>query len=292
MSAPRRDAFSRFHPAVNFAYFLGAIGFGVVIQHPAYLLVAFLAAAGYYLFLHGKKGLRTILGLLPIFAVLSLINPLFNTGGDRVLLRIFGRPYTLQALYYGMAIGGMFVVMMLWFGCYNAVLTSDKFMALFGSLAPGISLLLVMILRLIPNLLGKIRQISGARDAIGKGVSAGDSRKEKLLGGAAVLSSLTDWALEGSVVTADSMSARGYGTGRRTGFQIYRMTPRDWGTLLLLAALALAVIAAGGTRVSFTPVLSVPPAGLGLAAYGAFLLLPVALDIKEAVQWNISIWKI
>ena len=31
------DVFSKRHPMVNFIFFLGAIGFGVVIQHPTYL---------------------------------------------------------------------------------------------------------------------------------------------------------------------------------------------------------------------------------------------------------------
>ena len=34
----RYDGFSDCHPAVNFLFFVGAIGFGVVIQHPAYVL--------------------------------------------------------------------------------------------------------------------------------------------------------------------------------------------------------------------------------------------------------------
>ena len=32
------DAFSRCHPAVNFLFFVAAIGCGMVIQHPAYIL--------------------------------------------------------------------------------------------------------------------------------------------------------------------------------------------------------------------------------------------------------------
>ena len=35
-----QDAFSKRHPIVNFIFFLGAIGFGVVIQHPLYLAAA------------------------------------------------------------------------------------------------------------------------------------------------------------------------------------------------------------------------------------------------------------
>ena len=39
------DAFSNCHPAVNFLFFVGAIGFGVLIQHPAYLIAGAVGAA-------------------------------------------------------------------------------------------------------------------------------------------------------------------------------------------------------------------------------------------------------
>lgn len=48
----------------------------VVIQHPAYLLAGIVTGAIYYLLLNGKKGWKTILGLLPMFMILTVINPL------------------------------------------------------------------------------------------------------------------------------------------------------------------------------------------------------------------------
>ena len=185
----KQDAFSRCHPAVNFLYFVGAIGFGVVIQHPAYMLAAVLGAAAYFLLLKGNKGIKTMLFLLPVFLVIALVNPLFNTLGETELFLLFGRPYTLEALYYGAVVGGMFVVMMLWFGCYSDVLTSDKFTSLFGNLIPALSLLLVMVLRMIPNLMRKALQISGVRKSIGKSVETGRT-KEKVVSGMTVLSAL------------------------------------------------------------------------------------------------------
>ena len=273
-------------------FFVGAIGFGVVIQHPAYAAAGCTFAALYYLLLRGRSAWKLILSMLPLAALLSVINPLFNTSGEHILFRLFGRPYTLEALYYGMAIAAVFVVMMLWFGCYNAVLTSDKFTGLFGNLIPALSLLLVMVLRMIPNFFRKMKQIIGARRSIGKGAEKSGSTKEKIGQGMTVLSALTDWALEGSVVTADSMRARGYGSARRTSFQIYRMTPRDWVLLALMVFLAAGVIVAGGLRAEFTPVLSVAPLTWGFAAYCVFLSIPTALHIKEALQWRISISKI
>lgn len=283
----KADAFSKRHPVVNFIFFLGAIGFGVVIQHPVYLLAAVLGATAYYLLLKGSKGIQMILAVLPLCLLIAAVNPLFNTLGKTELFSLFGRPYTTEALFYGIVVGGIFLVMMLWFGCYNVVLTSDKFTSLFGNLIPSLSLLLVMVLRLIPNLMRKAVQIIGARKCIGKGMGETAGRKEKLRSGMTVLSALTDWALEGSVVTADSMRSRGYGAAKRTNFQIYRMGTRDWVLLCLILLLAAATIFGGNKEAQFIPTLEIAPLGWGFPAYCIYLLLPTALHLKEAITWHI-----
>ena len=286
--AVKQDAFSKCHPLVNFLFFLGAIGFGVVIQHPAYVVLSCICGGVYYLLLSGRSGWKLILGMLPVLLAVAAVNPLFNLEGETVLFMLFGRPYTLEALLYGASVGGVFVVMMLWFGCYNKVLTSDKFISLFGTAIPSLSLLLVMVLRMIPNLQRKARQILGARRSIGKGAGETAEKKEKLADGMRSLSALTDWALEGSIVTADSMRARGYGTARRTGFQIYRITGRDMGLLAVMLVLAAVVLLLGNTEAVFVPTLSVPEPGWGLAAYGAFLLIPTAMHLFDALRWHIA----
>ncbi len=282
----KQDAFSRCHPVVNFLYFALAIGFGVVIQHPAYMLAAVLGSAVYCLLLKGRKGFRSLVLLLPVFLLIAVVNPLFNTLGQTQLFTLFGKPYTLEALYYGAVVGGIFVVMMLWFGCYSEVLTSDKFTSLFGNLIPALSLLLVMVLRMIPNLMRKAVQISGTRKTVGKSVEHG-SLREKVLGGMTILSALTDWALEGSVITADSMRARGYGSAKRTNFQIFRMSTRDWMLLVLIGALAAATILGGDKTAVFIPALQVARLTWGFGTYCIFLLLPTALHLKEAITWHI-----
>ena len=288
----KRDAFSRCHPAVNFLFFLGAIGFGVVIQHPAYIAFSAAAAAAYYLLLKGREGWKLIGLMVPVFCFVTVLNPFFNTYGEKVLFWFFGKPYCLEALYYGAAVAGILVVMMLWFGCYSIILTSDKFICLFGSLIPALSLLLTMVLRLIPNLMRKARQLLGSRRCIGKGAAKESTNREKLHDGVTLLSALTDWALEGSIVTGDSMRARGYGSAKRTSFRIYRLTARD---LVLGAAMALliaAVLLLGSYGAEFTPVLALDPLGWGFGAYCIYLLIPIGIHVKEAIVWHISISKI
>ena len=282
--ADMTDAFSKCHPAVNFLFFVGVIGTGVVIGHPAYLLAGIVTGAIYYLLLNGAKGIKMILGLLPLYIFLTAINPLLNTYGVTPLFYLLGRPYTLEALLYGGTIAGMFVAMLIWFGCYNKVLTSDKFTSLFGNLIPAISLLLVMVLRMVPNFIRKTQQIIGARKSIGKGT-------QKLQEGMTVLGALTSWALEGSVITGDSMRARGYGSAKRSSFVIYRMTVLDRLLVVIMAALmAFTILAAslGQMSAAFTPTLDIAPVSWSVIPYTAYLLIPVALHIKEAISWHIS----
>ena len=285
------DAFSKRHPLVNFIFFMGAIGCAVVIQHPAYIAAGCVCAAAYLMML-SRKAWKLVLGLIPVFVFISGVNPLFNDYGQRVLFTLFGRPYTLEALLYGMAIAGIFVSMLLWFGCYSRVLTSDKFVALFGGLIPALSLLLVMVLRMIPDLIRKCRQILASRGSIGKGAGADSSPKEKLRDGVSILSALTDWALEGSIITADSMRSRGYGSGKRTNFRLYRMTGTDWALLLVMGALIGSTLTAGGTEAAYTPELSIARPTLGLVTYVIFLLIPIVMQIKEMIQWHICVSRI
>ena len=281
-----RDAFSRFHPAVNFVFFAGAIGFGVIWQHPMYLLAGLLCAGMYYALT--VRSWKMPLAMVPMALVVALINPIINTRGDTVLFSLLGRPYTLEALCYGGALAVMLLVTLLWFGCYSQVLTSDKFICLFGSLMPSLSLLLVMVLRLIPSFLRKTRQIAAARDAIGMGGAEGTTLREKAAAGMTILSALTDWALEGSIVTADSMRSRGYGAARRTSYRLYRMTFRDWVLLsaeLVIAAILLTDLGCGAAE--FTPKLIIPALSWRYGLYWTFLLIPTVLQWKEAIQWRI-----
>ena len=291
----KRDAFSHCHPAVNFIFFLGALGFGMVFQHPAYLLAGILGGGCYYFLLTGRKGLPMIAAMLPFCLLVAAVNPLFNHRGDHILFQLFGKPYTLEALIYGGVVAAVLLVMILWFGCYSAVMTGDKFTALLGNLIPALSLLLVMIFRMVPSLMGKARQIAGVRKSIGKGAGSEAKFLDKARDGMTVLGALTAWALEGSIVTADSMRARGYGAAKRTSFMIYRMTLRDWvllGISLVLAVGVMVCAAGGGVEAVFIPRPVLAPVtgwyAFGFAAYCLYLLIPTFLHIQEALQWHIS----
>ena len=94
------------------------------------------------------------------------------------------------------------------------------------------------------------------------------------------------------MITADSMTARGYGTRRRSQFRIFRWTRRD--TLLLCATLmltALAVWGAGTAGFTWYPRIVPPPmtvrTAAGYGSYGLLVLLPAIYEGKEAIRWRL-----
>ena len=106
-----------------------------------------------------------------------------------------------------------------------------------------------------------------------------------------VLSAMTSWALEGSVVTSDSMRARGYGTAKRTSFMVYCMKASDWlliAVMTVLLALTITALCLGQAAANFVPQIALAPTSWGLISYSCYLLIPTTLHIKEAVQWHIS----
>jgi hypothetical protein len=51
----------------------------------------------------------------------------------------------MESIVYGLAAAFMFVTVIIWFSCFNAVMTSDKFIYLFGKVIPALSLILAMV---------------------------------------------------------------------------------------------------------------------------------------------------
>ena len=147
-----RDSFSGYHPVVTMLFFVLSITGTVLFTHPVCLVLSFACAFAYACYLHGVRHLRFQLKfMLPLMVITAVINPAFNHQGATILLYFKnGNPLTLESILYGLFAALMLVASITWFSCFNAVMTSDKFVYLFGRLIPALSLVLSMSLRLVP----------------------------------------------------------------------------------------------------------------------------------------------
>ncbi len=289
-----KDAFSSFHPAVNFVWFALVIFFSMFFLHPVFLTVSLVCSFCYSVRLGGGKAMRfNLLYMLPMLLVMAALNPAFNHAGVTVLFYLKnGNPVTLESVLFGLASAVMFVSVIVWFSCYHAVMTSDKFIYLFGRVIPSLSLVLSMVLRLVPRYKAQIRVISGAQKGIGRDVTSG-SMMERAKNGMRILSIMTTWALENAIETADSMKSRGYGLKGRTSFSLFRFEGRDAAALAVLLCLGgflLIGAAVGQTAMRFFPSVRLPVVtALSFFLYAAYLglcLMPVIIDAAEELKWN------
>ena len=286
-----KDAFSGFHPVVNFIFFLVALGLTMFIQQPVYLLISMISGCAYLLYLQGKKGfLRQVGYLVPILVMMAIMNPMFNHEGITVLWYLPNdNPVTLEAICFGLASAVMMGASIVWFNCCNTVFTSDKIIYLFGRVIPALSLMISMTLRFVPRFKNFLQSVLRTQQAMHKP----ENTKEKLQQALAAFSATVSWAMEQSIVSADSMKSRGYGLLGRTAFSIYIFEKRDGVALMMLFLLCVGTVVPhlvglmGWTYYpSMTGDLLGPVQILAYLCYGGMCNLPLIINLMEDRKWN------
>ena len=125
--------FQGLHPAVSFTYFAAVIGMTLACMHPVLSPLSFLGAAAFLICLKGWKSLLgTMRFLLPMMLVIVVANPLFNHRGVTMLFMLFDQWITLEAIGYGAVSACQLAAVVLWFACYQEVITSDILFRAFG----------------------------------------------------------------------------------------------------------------------------------------------------------------
>ena len=289
-----KDAFSGYHPIINFLYYALVLLLSMCLMHPVYLLISLIGALTYDIYLKGRKAVRfAVMGLLPMAALAALVNPAFNHEGATILTYLpSGNPLTMESMFYGVAAAVMLASVVLWFSSYNEIMSSDKFVYLFGRMIPALSLVLSMALRFIPKFKSQMDVVAEAQSCIGRDTKTG-SVIRRVSNAIKIFSIMVTWSLENAIETADSMRSRGYGLPGRTAFSIYRFDDRDKNVLAWLIFCGAYLISgwmAGGTYFRYYPtvksIVLTPMTVSFMCVYLALVLTPVILDRKEDRQWN------
>lgn len=287
------NEFKNYHPIVNFVYFLFIIGFSMFFMHPIYLFISLAGAFVYSVVLKGKKAIKNnLIYMLPTITIAAFINAAFNHEGITILLYFpSGNPLTLESLVYGFAAALMIISVMCWFSCYNEIMTSDKFIYLFGRVVPGISLILSMTLRFVPKFREHLKEVVNAQRCMGRDISNGNiiSRAKH---GINILSVMATWSLENAIDTADSMKSRGYGLTGRTAFSIFTFDKRDKKALFFIIICGIYVFV-GNFKITFRffpsiKIYKLTPFEISVfTVYLIMCVFPLIIEIREVIRWKI-----
>lgn len=286
------NAFSKLHPAVLAVYFVAVLSIGMFVANPVIGLVSLAGSVLFCTFLTNKnEKKKDFLFYIPLMLLVAATNPLFSHSGVTPLFFSGGNPVTLEAIVYGGCMAVTLVSVMLWCKAYSFVMTSDKFIYLFGRIIPQLSLVLSMALRYVPMLKRQAEKVRRAQKAMG--LYSSENRLSRLRSGVRIISVLIGWSLENAVETGKAMKARGYGLKGRSNYSNFRFSKSDFIMILLCLlfwGITLAGAATGSLDFYFYPAITEIPAGFDslicYAAYGCLACLPFIIETEEMIRWK------
>ena len=287
------NEFAKYHPLINFIYFTAVIVFSMIFVHPICLVTSLLCSVMYSIILNGKKALKFIAMLLPLMLISALINPAFNHEGVTVIAYLpSGNPLTLESILYGIVAASMVATVICWFSCFNKIMTSDKFIYLFGRIIPSLSLILSMTFRFVPKFKEQLQEVSNAQKSMGRDTSEG-SVFARVKNSIRILSAVITWSLENAIDTSDSMKSRGYGLTGRTAYSNYVFDKRDVTALIYLAVMItyfLIGVLLGTINYRYFPSMR----GTDMSFYSTSIfisyimicIMPIIIEIWEELKWR------
>ena len=287
------NEFAKYHPLINFIYFTAVIVFSMIFVHPICLVTSLLCSAIYSIILNGKKALKFIAMLLPLMLISALINPAFNHEGVTVIAYLpSGNPLTLESILYGIVAASMVATVICWFSCFNRIMTSDKFIYLFGRIIPSLSLILSMTFRFVPKFKEQVQEVSNAQKSMGRDTSEG-SVFARVKNSIRILSAVITWSLENAIDTSDSMKSRGYGLTGRTAYSNYVFDKRDVTALIYLAVTIIYfLIGALLGKIHYRYFPSMRGTDMSFYSTSIFIsyimicIMPIIIEIWEELKWR------
>ncbi|MBR1740088.1 MAG: hypothetical protein IJ737_07335 [Ruminococcus sp.] len=232
-----------------------------------------------------KGGLKALAGGIAAAALTGVINPLINRRGVTLLLFVNGRPYTLEAMLYGVQLGLSIAAAVCWLAAAGRYLDTGERLYIIGKLSPKTAMAASMALGFVPAIAGRFKRTEEAQTA---GGLYGDGISDRAARSISVLSAVTAWSAESAARTARSMSARGYGLRKRRSSRRVPFRRHDAVLTALSAAVFIAMITAyalGGGWRFYPTVYSGGGAGLAftlLSSVQAFI--PAAIAHNEAIR--------
>jgi energy-coupling factor transport system permease protein len=237
-------AFSDINPFVLFIYFILVSCFPVFCTDGIIYFISFLGAIVYFSYKNGTKEKKTHFIYFVLFLVLTSINPLISHNGKTVLFVINNAPITLEAIIYGLFSSVLIISVMYWFRIFSQIMTSDKILYIFDRFSPKLALIISMSLRYIPLFKKQYKKIKQGKKILGE--YKDDNIIDKIKVNVKSFSAMVTWTLENGIITAESMDARGYGSGRRSKYSIYFLTVHD--IILFLAVISFSLLVIFFTR--------------------------------------------
>jgi energy-coupling factor transport system permease protein len=236
----------RLNPLAQALWFSSVFFLALVFNHPVYTLALLALVSVMILDTDNLREWRGYLRLSLLMLVMILVvNALFVKAGRTVIYAgptvplVGGVRITLEALAYGMAMGFKLMLIMSLLCLFTYSVQPDRFMKLLRPLGGKTVFVVVFSLRMFPLLMQDFNRIMEVQKCRGVLMETG-TLKQRIAGIHPLVGVLLLSSLERAFKQAESMVARGYGSGEVTAYKREVWHLRDtlvaWGTVLGLVS--------------------------------------------------------
>lgn len=283
--------FKNYHPFSNLILFVSVIFFALSFKHPATVSTCFIAASSYYIMLCKKRALKSIFCfVIPMMLFVVVFNAMFSHYGITPLYTLkSGNQITLESIVYGLVLGIITVSIIMIFFCYNEVMTTDKFLHIFGKVLPSFALVISMTLRFIPLFSDRLKEINDVQSCF---IKQNNSLINKIKKAVKSVSILITWSLEKAIETSDSMKSRGYGLKKRKNYSKYSLRKDDIIFIVFVFILDMILLYGFITKsiyCFYNPYISIETlSASGILTICSFIILcflPIIVEFKEEIKW-------
>lgn len=252
----------KLHPVTMLAFVGVVFLLSLIFSHPAYLCGLLVVVSGVIISAELFSKWKVYLKLaVPMIIFLMIINAIFVNVGSTVLwigprVLVIGKiKITMEALAYGATMGIRLLVITSVFCLYTYAVQPDKALKVFSGWGNKSVLVITLATRLFPLMVSDVKRITEVQRCRGVKFETGKwwQRAKNML---PVISVLLLSCLERSLQIAESMQARGYGSGKRSNYSRDLWRPRDFIILFaVIISLIIGVWAAikGWSTYSFYP---------------------------------------
>lgn len=256
MKRKTKMIFSDFHPFVCLLFIVLVLTFTFASINPQTALISFILAYLTVVRLYGLKVTKQLLFLaIPVIIFAVFIIPLFSHNGVTPIFYINNMAVTVETIIFGLVAGCILMAVIMWFYAARIFFDDEKFLYLTSRIFPTIAMLISIAFRMIPLFVRRYRMVSEAQQGLGRRRHEMNFTK-KISFFMKKISILISWSLEKSINTTISMESRGYGSGRRTYFHLFRFRRRDLGAMVwmcILSAYPFIMEFKGSFKCSFFP---------------------------------------
>lgn len=291
------------HPAVCALYFALAIAATMLCMQPICIMCSWVGALiSWFLTrsdIHAQSIRRLLVSQVMVIGIMAMGNMIFSAHGQTVLFSLGTRQFYAESALYGAVMGCMLAAVLVWFSVLETVLSPDDVRELGSGVFPTVSLMLSMMLAYFPRLLTRGKDIAAVTSAntaacskrcealqepsasssqqTGRGFWRRTCEKVQQTHLLRMLSVLLGWSLEDSLIQANSMRARGYGSGKRSRFRQRQWCGADsvvMGFVVCFGAPACILGAQATQAFSFYPMWTGFASWCTYIPYAVYMLLP------------------